>query len=53
MKTATARNTYRRPVAYPGAATNRQLLNKVLNSLLVFVSGAGVAAMIMFMLMFL
>ena len=53
MKTATAHNNYRRPIAYPNAATRRQTFNKFMDGLLLLASGAGVAAMIMFMLLFL
>ena len=56
MKTAAAYRTYKnvRPrVAYPGAATRREMLQKILNGALMLASGAGVAAMVMFMMLFL
>ncbi len=56
MKTATAYRTYknvRPPVAYPGAATRKEMFQKFLNCALMLASGAGIAAMVMFMMLFL
>lgn len=56
MKTATAYKAYRnvRPaVPYPNAATTKEMLQKFLDGLLMVVSGAGIAVMLMFLLLFL
>lgn len=56
MKTAVAYRTYKtyRPrIAYPNAATRKQMLQKLLDGALMLASGAGIAAMVLFMLLFL
>lgn len=55
MKTVAAYRTYRpvRPAAYPNAATRREMLQKFLDGALLIASGAGIAAMILFMLVIL
>ena len=56
MKTAVACRPYKniRPrVAYPNAATRRQMLHRFLDGVLMLASGAGIAAMVLFMLLFL
>lgn len=52
MKTAEAYRTYNRgPVAFPNAATTKQSLHKLLDGLLVLASGAGIATIILFILL--
>ena len=56
MKTAALRrrivrfNTY---IPYPNAATGRQMLQKVLDLILMAVCGAGIAAVLLFILVLL
>ena len=56
MKTAALRrrivrfNTY---IPYPNAATGRQMLQKALDLILMAVSGMGIAAIVLFMLVLL
>ena len=50
MKTATAYRGHflpRKPLPYPGAATNRELFHKFLDGLLIASVGAGLAAMLL------
>lgn len=52
MKTAEAYRTYdRAPVAFPNAATTKQTLHKLLDGLLMIASGAGIATIILFILL--
>jgi len=52
MKTAVYKNI-RTAVAYPNAATSREMLQKFLDKLMMVVSAAGIAVMLMFVLLFL
>lgn len=49
MKTATA---YRptEVVPYPNAATRRQIINKIIDHVLIWACGMGIAAMLLFLL---
>ena len=47
MKTAVCKNTYRPVIAYPNAATRREVIHKVLDTLLVAASGMGLAAILL------
>ena len=47
MKTAVCKSTYRPSIPYPNAATRRELLHKVLDTVLVAVSGMGIAATVL------
>lgn len=54
MKTAEAYRTYnnmRSCVAYPNAATTKEMVHKVLDGLLMIASGAGIATIILFILL--
>lgn len=56
MKTATVYSGYdtaRRPAAFPNAASNRQMLQKLLDNLLLGACGIGVTAMILLVLVLL
>ena len=53
MKTAALRrriNRFNTYAAYPNAATGRQILQKILDLILMAVSGMGIAAILLFML---
>lgn len=50
MKTAACRSNYRPSIAYPNAATRREVLHKVLDTLLVAVSGMGIGAMLLLLM---
>ena len=52
MKTAVYKNI-RPAVAYPNAATSKEMLQKLLDKLMMVVSAAGIAVMLMFVLLFL
>jgi len=51
MKTATLYPTNMNRKPYPNAATRREVINKVLDTLLVGAIGAGAAASLLFMLL--
>lgn len=53
MKTATMYRTVRPAVPYPNAATAKEMLHKFLDGLLMVLSGAGIAVMLLFALLFL
>lgn len=50
MKTITVRQTGKPAIPYPNGLTRRQSFNKVLDVLLVCVSGIGITAMLSFLL---
>jgi hypothetical protein len=51
MKTAMITQDKNRPaLPYPNAATRRQILNKILDLLLTGAIGAGIAAMLLFLM---
>lgn len=52
MKTAVYRQNHRaiRPLPFPNAATRRQVFAKIIDTLLVAASGAGIAAMLLLLL---
>lgn len=50
MKTAICKTNYRTAVPYPNAATRREVLHKVLDTLLVAVSGMGIGAMLLLLM---
>lgn len=50
MKTAICKTNYRPIVPYPNAATRREVLHKVLDTLLVAVSGMGIGAMLLLLM---
>ena len=47
MKTAVCKSTYRPAFPYPNAATRQEILHKVLDTVLVAVSGMGSAATVL------
>ncbi len=50
MKAAICKTNYRPTVPYPNAATRREMLHKVLDTLLVAVSGMGIGAMLLLLM---
>ncbi len=50
MKTAVCKSSYRPTIPYPNAATRREILHKVLDTLLVAASGMGLAAIVLLFL---
>ena len=52
MKTAMNYQRTRTHVPYPNAVTRRQIANKVLDLLIMAASGAGLAASLLFILLF-
>ena len=50
MKTAICKSNYCPTVPYPNAATRREVLHKVLDTLLVAVSGMGIGAMLLLLM---
>lgn len=50
MKTAVCKTNYRPAIPYPNAATQKELLQKALDTLLVAVSGIGIGAMLLLMM---
>lgn len=51
MKTTAIYTANRKPrVAYPNSASRRQVVNRIVDLLLMAASGAGAAAMVLFML---
>ncbi len=53
MKTATAYSGYctnRRPVAFPNAATTRQVIHNLLDKVLLFACGLGAAAILLLLM---
>jgi len=50
MKTAICKSNYRTVVSYPNAATRREVLHKVLDTLLVAASGMGIGAMLLLLM---
>jgi hypothetical protein len=50
MKTAICKSNYRPAVPYPNAATRREVLHKILDTLLVAASGMGIGAMLLLLL---
>ena len=50
MKTAICKSTYRAIAPYPNAATRREVIHKVLDTLLVAVSGMGIGAMLLLLM---
>lgn len=50
MKTAVCKTIYRSAIPYPNAATRREILHKVLDTLLVAASGMGLAAIVLLFL---
>ena len=47
MKTAVCKSNYRPSIPYPNAATQREVLHKILDALLVAASGMGIAAILL------
>ena len=47
MKTAICKSNYRPAIPYPNAATRREIMHKVLDTLLVTASGMGLAAIVL------
>lgn len=47
MKTAVCKSNFRPTIPYPNAATRREMLRKVLDTLLVAASGMGIAAILL------
>ena len=45
-----ANRQYKTRVAYPNSASRRQVINRIVDMLLMAVSGAGAAAMVLFLL---
>lgn len=50
MKTAICKPNYQTAFSYPNAATRRELLYKVLDTILVAVSGMGIGAMLLLLM---
>ena len=50
MKAATCKSNYPAIVPYPNAATRREVLHKILDTLLVAVSGMGIGAMLLLLM---
>ena len=50
MKTAICKSNYHVAVSYPNAATQREVLHKILDTLLVAVSGMGIGAMLLLLM---
>ena len=50
MKTAICKSNYYPTVPYPNAATRREVLHKILDTLLVAVSGMGIGAMLLLLM---
>lgn len=50
MKTAICKTNYRPTVSYPNAATRREVLHKILDTLLVAASGMGIGAMLLLLM---
>lgn len=49
MKTAVCKSNYR-PLPYPNAATRREVLQKLLDSLLMAASGIGIGAILLLLM---
>lgn len=47
MKTAVCKSVYHPAIVYPNAATRREVLHKVLDTLLVAASGMGLGAILL------
>ena len=47
MKTAVCKSNYQPVIPYPNAATRREVLHKILDTLLVAASGMGIAAILL------
>ncbi len=50
MKTAICKSNYPASVPYPNAATRREVLHKVLDTLLVAASGMGIGAILLLLM---
>lgn len=50
MKTAVCKSNYRPAIPYPNAATQKELLHKTLDTLLVAASGMGIGAILLLLM---
>ena len=50
MKAAICKSNYYAAVSYPNAASKREVLHKILDTLLVAISGMGIGAMLLLLM---